>query len=402
MSEHHKVSSVGRPVLLMLGVLLVAANLRAPITGVAPLLGQLEAVFLLSPAEAGLLTTLPLLAFGIIPPFAVMLARSYGLEHSLLIALALIVLGIALRSAGPEWCLYAGTMLVGASIAVGNVLLPSLIKRDFAARVPVVTGFAAITMGAAAALASASIVPLASAYGWRLSLGSVVILPLLALVVRGAQLGEQAQPSREAAAPPPAGLVWKSALAWQVTLFMAINSFLYYVLISWLPAILTTSGYSASAAGSIHGVMQLASAAPGLVLGAIIVRMRDQKLAAASIGILMGVSLAGLNFQPAWATLWAALFGMGSGSGLLLSLIFMSMRASSASQTAALSAMAQGVGYLLAATGPTLAGLLHDRLGSWSVPLMLGVVLSAVMAILGLFAGRSRVIGPALCKPAHQ
>ena len=342
MSQHHKPPRIGRPALLILGLLLIAANLRAPITGVAPLLGQLEAMFFLSPAQAGLLTTLPLLAFGIISPFAVMLARKYGLEHSLLIALVLIVSGIALRSAGPEWCLFAGTILIGASIAVGNVLLPSLVKRDFPAKVPVVTGFAAITMGAAAALASASAVPLDAVYGWQLSLGAIVILPLLALAVWGVQLGEHTRPVRGDAPPPHIGLVWKSALAWQVTLFMAVNSFLYYVLISWLPAILTASGYSASTAGAIHGVMQLASAAPGLVLGAIIVRMRDQKLAAATVGILMGISLAGLDFHPAWAVLWAALFGMGSGSGLLLSLIFMSMRASSASQTAALSAMAQG------------------------------------------------------------
>lgn len=378
--------------LLLLGIFLIAGSLRAPITAVAPLLSQLEEAFRLSPAEAGMLTTLPLFAFGILSPFAVMLAREYGLERSLFMALTLLVAGIALRSSGPEWALFVGTFLIGASIAVGNVLLPSLVKRDFPQKVPVITGFVVIAMSAVAALTSAIAVPLAATFQWKIALGSVALAPIAALMIWSAQLGGHTVPARGTATPPHGGPVWRSALAWQVTLFMAINSFLFYVMIAWLPAILTASGYSASAAGTIHGIMQLASAAPGFVLGALIVRMKDQRLPAAASGLLMAASLAGLWLSPAWATLWAAIFGFGSGASMLLALMFMGLRAGNAGQTAALSGMAQCVGYLLASTGPTLAGLLHDRMGSWSTPLLIGIVLSGGLTLFGLLAGRAHII----------
>lgn len=384
--------------LLLLGIFVIAGSLRAPITAVAPLLSQLREAFHLSPAEAGMLTTLPLFAFGILSPFAVMLAREYGLERSLFMALTLLVGGIALRSSGPEWALFVGTFLIGASIAVGNVLLPSLVKRDFPQKVPAITGFVVIAMSAVAALTSSVAVPLAAAVQWQIALGSVALAPIAALMIWSAQLGGHTAPARGTATPPHGGTVWRSALAWQVTLFMAINSFLFYVMIAWLPAILTASGYSASAAGTIHGVMQLASAAPGFVLGAIIARMKDQRLPSAMSGLLLAVSLAGLWLLPTWATLWSALFGFGSGASMLLALMFMGLRAGNASQTAALSGMAQCVGYLLASTGPTLAGLLHDRLGSWSAPLGIGILLSGGLAIFGLLAGRTRVIDT----PGHR
>src|SRR5262249_19895590 len=158
-------------------------------------------------------------------------------------------------------------------IAVGNVLLPSLVKRDFPSKVPTVTGLSALMMGGAAAFASASVVPLNTAFGWQAALGSVGILPVIGLAVWSTQLKAHTRPAPGTATPPHGGPVWRSALAWQVTLFMGVNSFLYYVLIAWLPAILASSGYSPETAGSLHGAMQLASAFPGLVLGPIVSRM---------------------------------------------------------------------------------------------------------------------------------
>lgn len=180
MSHRASAVAVGRPLLLLAGLLLIASNLRAPITGVAPLVETLQAVFSLSPAEAGLLTTLPLLAFGIVSPFTALFARRLGLERTLFAALLLIGGGIVLRSAGTVWGLYLGTAIIGVGIAVGNVLLPSLVKRDFPGRVAGVTGGCALTMGIASALASACVVPLADGLGWQLALGAAMLWPLLA------------------------------------------------------------------------------------------------------------------------------------------------------------------------------------------------------------------------------
>ena len=160
---------------LLAGILLIAANLRAPITGLAPVLAMIQADFGLGTVQAGILTTLPLLAFALLSPVAPLLARRIGLERALFAALVLIAGGVALRSAGPLGCLYGGTAVIGAGIALGNVLLPSLLKRDFPARIATVTSAYALTMGVAAAVASATVFPLATHLGWRGALAAIVV-----------------------------------------------------------------------------------------------------------------------------------------------------------------------------------------------------------------------------------
>ncbi|ANN67539.1 MFS transporter [Bordetella bronchialis] len=381
---------VARPLLLIAGLLLIACTLRAPVTGVAPVLDMIQSAYGLTRAQAGLLTTLPLVAFGVISPFAASIARAYGLERTLFGALVLVIAGMAIRSVAPLWGLFAGTCVIGSGIAIANVLLPSLVKRDFPHKVPTVTGLSALMMGAIAAGASATAVPLAEAYGWRAALGALAVLPLAAIVAWSAQLGAHTAPARSTAAMPHGGRVWHSPIAWQVTLYMGINSLLYYVLVGWLPAILIDHGYTAAQAGSLHGLMQLACALPGLVLGSIVSRMKNQAAISAAMGVAIGVSLVGFLYAPGLATVWAVLFGAGSGSAIILSLMFMSLRVANAHQAAALSGMAQGVGYLLAACGPILAGMAHDVAGNWHTVMAGGIVLSAVMAVFGALAGRAR------------
>ncbi len=373
---------------LLVGILLIAANLRAPITGLAPVLDPIRADFGLSTTAAGALTTLPLLAFALVSPFGARFARQFGLEKSLGGALLAIVLGIGLRSAGPEWCLYAGTALIGMGIAVGNVLLPSLVKRDFPDHVTSLTGAYALAMGVAAALASTAAVPLAHAWGWRAALAAVIILPLAALAVWTAQSGRQEKPAAAGTPLAQEATVWRSALAWQVTLFLGLNSTIYYVAIGWLPTMLIDAGLAPAQAGSLHGVLQLATAVPGLVLGPILSRMRDQRLPAAAVAGLSAVALLGLMLAPELAFVWSILFGMGTGAGIILGLAFIGLRTRNAPQAAALSGMSQSVGYLLAAAGPMAMGALHDALGSWQAPLGICAALALVAAVMGFLAGR--------------
>ncbi|GAA4343428.1 CynX/NimT family MFS transporter [Pigmentiphaga soli] len=384
------------PALLYAGILLIAANLRAPITGVAPLLNLIRPAFGLGTAAAGALTTLPLLAFAAVSPLGARAARAFGLERTLFAALAAIAAGIALRSAGTAACLYLGTAVIGMGIAVGNVLLPSLVKRDFPQRVAATTAAYALAMGLAAALGSALAVPLAHAWGWRGALGAFAVLPLAALAVWAAQLGGHAMPARGAAsAPHGGGALWRSALAWQITLFLGLNSTLYYAAVGWLPTILADAGFSPARAGSLHGLLQLATALPGLVLGPLLARLRDQRAPAAAVAGLAAIALLGLLAAPQWAAVWAFMLGFGSGAAIILGLAFVSLRAASAQQAAALSGMAQGIGYLLAAAGPSVVGAIHDGLGGWTVPLAGCAALAAGAAAMGWLAGRNRHIGGA-------
>lgn len=186
--------------------------------------------------------------------------------------------------------------------------------------------------------------------------------------------------------------IWRSPLAWQVTLFLGINSLVYYVIIGWLPAILISHGYSEAQAGSLHGLLQLATAAPGLLIPLFLHHVKDQRGIAAFVALMCAVGAVGLCFMPAHAITWTLLFGFGSGATMILGLTFIGLRASSAHQAAALSGMAQSVGYLLAACGPPLMGKIHDANSDWSVPLLGVAILSLLMAIFGLCAGRDKEI----------
>ncbi|HHS9473778.1 CynX/NimT family MFS transporter [Raoultella ornithinolytica] len=382
-----------RHLLLIAGILFIASTLRVTFTGAAPLLDAIRADYGLSTAQTGMLTTLPLLAFGLVSPLAAGVGRRLGIERSLLVALVLICLGIGLRSLPSTALLFGGTAIIGCGIALGNVLLPGLIKRDFSQHVARMTGAYSITMGGAAALGSAMVVPLALAgFGWHGALLMLMVFPLLALLVWLPQ-------TRKTATAPLTGSgamhnrgIWRSALAWQVTLFLGINSLVYYVIIGWLPAILQSLGYSEAQAGSLHGLLQLATAAPGLAIPLILHRLKDQRAIAIIVALMCAISACGLWFWPGLAVVWTLIFGFGSGATMILGLTFIGLRANSAHQAAALSGMAQTIGYLLAACGPPLMGKIHDANGDWQIPLLAVALISVVMALFGALAGRDREI----------
>jgi CP family cyanate transporter-like MFS transporter len=371
-------------------VLFIAGALRAPITVVGPLIEVIRSNFELGATEAGLLTTLPLLAFAAISPFAAWL-KKYGLERSLLGAMTLIIAGILLRSGGSAICLYLGTCVIGCGIAVGNVLLPSLVKRDFPTQITPLTAIYSVMMGLSAACASVIAVPLARASGLGWPLALTAMLPLLAAVFLWRLDGWAPEPVHHGHAIEHRR-IWTSAIAWQVTLFLGLNSFVYYVAIGWLPAILTELGYTSEQAGSLHGLMQIAGTIPAVILIPASSRLHDHGKLAGLASLLSAVGFAGLIVEPKLAALWVVLFGCGTGAGLVLGLSFLGLRTPSSHGAAVLSGMAQSVGYGLAAIGPPLIGALRELAATWTVPLVVCAAVSVAMGGLGLLAGRSRTI----------
>ncbi|MGO0790263.1 MFS transporter [Herbaspirillum seropedicae] len=387
----HGVSPVHRSLWLIAGILLIAANLRAPVTAVGPVMGVLQQTFALSAGAAGLMLTLPLLCFALVSPLAARTARSLGLERTLLLALLLIGAGILLRSSGTVAGLLAGTCIIGCGIAGGNVLLPSLLKRDFADDLTRMTAIYALTMNSVSALGSVCAVPLATRLGWAWALAAFIALPLVAMLAWLPQLQRDTRPAN---VPARAASIWRQPLAWQVTFFLGTNSLVYYVVTAWLPSILAANGYSAVQAGNLHGLMQLASALPGLLLVPLGPRIRDHRPVAVSMSAATVLSLVGLIAWPQASLVWVPLFGFGTGAVLILGLAFVGTRVSTPPQAAALSAMAQSVGYLLAATGPIVMGRLHDANGGWTPVLALCAGGAVLMGWLGWLAGRpGRVIG---------
>ena len=372
---------------MIAGFLLIAANLRAALTSVGPLVETVRGDLGLTAGEAGFLGTLPLLTFAAVSPQIPWLARRLGTDQALWTALAVLATGIVLRSVPVTGLLWVGTVLLGAAIAVGNVLLPSLIKRDFPNQAQrshrgVHGGHRRHGVHAAGVA-----VPLAGALpgGWRTALGCWAGFVLVALAVWTPQLArKRSAPDTGRSRPTP----WRSLLAWECAAFMAMSACGFYTVLSWYPSILHSYGTSETTAGWLLFVYQIIGVLMSLVLPPVLTRLPDQRAVAAVSSLLAMIGYLGLLFAPGLAVLWVLVNGVGAGVLFFLALAFFSLRAADPRSSAALSGMGQSIGYLVAAFGPVLFGVLHDATGGWRAPLAVLAGVAAVHTIVGLRAGR--------------
>ncbi|MFE0102551.1 CynX/NimT family MFS transporter [Streptomyces sp. NPDC059009] len=405
---------VGGAPLLAAGVLLIAMNLRPGVVSVSPELDTIRHDTGLSSSLAGLLTTLPILCFGLLAPLAARLARRIGMTRALGALMLLLTAGISLRLAPGMVALFAGTTLLGAAIALSNVLVPSVIKRHFPERTGLMMGLYSVALFCGAALAAGVTVPVGDALGlgWRGAIGVWAVLSALAFLLWLPQLrhgraqeaplpaaapADPADPADPAAASgrPP---LRRSPLAWQITLLMGLQSLVYYACAAWIPALLTDKGMASAEAGWMLSLMSLVGITGSLAFTALVGRVRSQVPFAVCGSVLFAASLVGLTIAPVGgAYAWMIMQGFGSGLLISTALAVIVLRAPDSARAAEMSGMAQGVGYLLAAAGPFLLGALHDATGGWTVPLVLLTVLCVPMGIAGVGAGRVRHLdgGPA-------
>ena len=386
--------------LLMLAIVLLAANLRPALTSVAPLIGQIRTDTGMSNGVAGLLTTLPLLAFGVLSPVAPLLARRFGMEQALLASLLLLTAGILLRSAGAVAALFLGTAILGAAIVVGNVLLPGLVKREFPGRAGLMTSAYSTALGISAALAAGVSVPIMhlTGVGWRGSLALWALPAFLAAVAWIPQLRRSDLPeSTSAQTSQRVSGLWRSPLAWQVTLFMGLQSLAYYVTLTWLPEILREDGMDATRAGWMLALSQAVAIVTMFGAPVIAGRRPSQQGAVVAAVSLSGAGTLGLLIAGSiGSVLWVVLLGLGQGACFSLALTFFALRAADSQHAAALSGMAQTFGYLLAAGGPSLFGVLRDATHSWAVPLVVLLAITVCLLVAGLGAARdAHVAAPA-------
>ncbi|HSM04221.1 MAG TPA: MFS transporter [Longimicrobiales bacterium] len=376
-------------------ILLVALNLRTALASVGPLVPEIREGTGLSNGALGLLTTLPLLAFGTLSVVAAVAGRRLGIERAIALALLLVAGGTALRAAPPVALLFLGTGLFGVGVAVVNVLLPALAKRDFAHRSGPITGLYSGGMGVGAGLGAGLTVPLAAVLGWRGALGVWALPALVALLAWLPLARSRKGPPRATGVPGSFRALAGSGLAWQVAVFMGLQSLSFYVVLTWLPDILVASGLPRARAGWLLGLAQATGVAGTVLVALRAGAVQDQRNLVWAVAILEGVGLGGLLLPggPLPAT-WVSLVGFAQGGAFGLALIFLVVRARDPDSASDLSGMAQSVGYLLAAVGPPLFGLLHDGSGGWSIPLatLLGLVLVKTWA--GLGAGQPHRVVP--------
>jgi MFS transporter, CP family, cyanate transporter len=374
----------------MLAFFLLVANLRPALTGVGPLLEAIRTSLGLSGVAAGLLPTLPLLIFAVFSPFA-RLGDVFGIERTLLGCLGLIVAGIVLRSQGSITALLAGTVIFSTGIGIANVLVPSLIKRDFPHQVESMTTAYVMVMTLTGAVATGLAVPLAAQLvgGWRASLAIWALFAALAFLcwlpeTRKAH-ATVATPRRGHAAAKP---IWRSAVAWQVTAFMGLQFLIYYVTISWLPLFLVDHGETAAAAGWLLTLYQVTSFAVGTIAPALLRRGRDQRVLAVGGSVVTALSVLALLIVPRLAGLWLLVCGASFGTTFILAFALIGLRSSDHRQAASLSTMAQATAYLIAATGPVAFGWIHDHAIGWTIPMLSLLAVGIIQAVAGFGAGR--------------
>ena len=376
----------GRAALLAaIGIMLVAANLRPAVVSVSPLIDAISGSFGFTSFTAGLLTTLPVLFFGVSAPIAPRLAHRFGIERTIFGALAVLVAGIVLRLIPSAAALFGGSVLIGVGIGVCNVVLPALIKRDFAHRSGLMTGLYSMTLSGGAAVAAGLTVPIDEVLhgDWRVTLAAWGVLVVLAMVqwipqLRRVHTIETAKPSSG---------VWRDRTAWAITLYMGCQSLIFYTFGGWLPKFLIDDrGLSTGAAGAVLAIGQTVGLTCSLLAPIVAGRFADQRVITLGSLAISSMGFVGLLTVHGWQPLWAGIIMIGPGCGIGLALLFMVLRSNSTRQASNVSGMAQSVGYVLAAIGPILIGAIHDSTGSWTVAM---TVLACVAIPQGVAALRA-------------
>lgn len=392
MTQPPRLESKTSNAMLIAGILLIAINLRPALASVGPLIEDIRVSTGLSSSLLGLLTTLPLIGFGVLSTFTPLLTSRFGIGGTMLVAMGLLCVGCGLRTLDSIPALYIGTLLAGISIAIGNVLLPSIAKRNFASESGFITSLYSSAMGLGAALAAGASIPVAHdlGLGWRGALGIWAIPALIAGIVwlpqvRGLKPSESSRSLSKALKD-----LGTSTLAWQVALFMGLQSLTFYVVLAWLPAILQSRGYDAEYSGWMLSLSQATGILGSLTIPVLAGRRPDQRGIIAGLFCVELVAIFGLLFPAlGFVEIWITLIGMVLGGSFGLALLFIVVRSTDTESATELSGMAQSIGYLVAATGPTLFGSLLDLSGNWDWGLYMLLVIAVLKLAMGLGAGRS-------------
>lgn len=382
--------------LSVLGIILVASNLRSPLTAVGPVLDEIASQLHLTKTEAGFLTAIPLFVFA---AFSVLIGKfsiKYRIEKLVFISLILLIIGLYLRINDSIFSLFFGSALVGIGICIGNVVMPAFIKKEFPKKVGMMTGVYSVGMNLTAAFAAGFSIKIGlwTTIGWKGSLGIWIIPVFITLLVWIFQLLKKVNiVSKNTSSNTSEVNIYKSKIAWSISFFMGLQSLIYYCIIAWLPIILISYGMKKEDAGWILSYLQFAML-PITFVGPIIAsRMKNQKILIYFISLCFILAFLLLNFYNIkFVVLAAILLGIANGLAFSLVMLFFSMRTKSPISAVKLSGMSQSIGYLLAGFGPPIFGKLFEFTNQWTYSFYFLLFISVILCFSGVYAAQNKTV----------
>ena len=380
--------------LVLCAMILLATNMRAPIVALGAIAPVVKEALNISEIQIGWLGAVPMLGFALGALISPAIGKRFGLENTLIAMIALLTTGMILRTVIPTWTGFLiGTLLLTLAIGFANTLAAPVIKQHTPQHIPLITGLFSLTMTVTAGIVSGIVLPLSEQVGWQWALGGWTVLGIFALLiwlflrVRLGSSNHQLVISTDKDASVIS--IWRTAFAWQIAVFMGLQSLLFYTVASFLPSILVSKGLSAVSAGQMGSVFQFMAPISILSLTWLINRGRPIQALAVFAAVLNVIGVLGISYLSAeLAWLWSAMMGIGCSAIFTLSMMLFSLRTYTTNQSSELSGMAQAVGYLIAFFGPLGTGWLHEATDSWSLPLFIILILMIANVVIAWLVSR--------------
>ncbi len=381
--------------LLAFSIILIALNLRIPITSVGPDVIMIEKQYSLSAAAAGWITTIPLLVFATLSQFISGISGKYGYGKLLLLGLVLMIVGELVRSFLGEAGLFAGTLVIGLGIVTANVLIPSVIKHRFANKVGFMTSLYVTCMNIAGAIGVGATIPIAKHFGWswQPALSMWVVLAIIALIFWIPFCTQHKVPDASELQADKKR-IWSYGMAWWVSAFYGLQSIIFFSLITWLPSMIVAKGMTTEFATNLTFALMLFTIPTSILTPILCSKMKSQSALIAGIAAayVVGLSLFIIAESHALLICSVIIISLTIGGCISSALLFFTLRSANTKRTTELSGLAQSVGYLMGALGPLLVGFMYDQFHSWKEALLTLIALAILMILSGSMAGRNKQI----------
>ena len=381
--------------LLLLGLLLLGVCMRMPITAIPSVVKEIAATFNVAPTSLGILTTIPLLCFGLLSALVSATAQRLGNELTLEIAMVLMFIGSYLRIINFTW-LILGTALVGIAITCINVLLPAIIADKYPDKIGSVTGMYNTAMTLFAAIGAYAITPITHQSSWQTAVTIISVIALITAIVWLPNLKYNERVANTAATQETKGTnMWKNMNAWWLLLFFGGQCFVFYSIVAWLPSIAMDAGLSSNQASLIAGLLQLFSIPFAFLIPVIATRMTNRQPIMLFAGIVSMLGTLMMFFHVgsfAYFCIVALLLGAGTTTTFVLAMTLFGLKTKNATDTRSLSGMVQSVGYLISALGPIVVGNLNAQTHGWFASLVVIMIAALFFTVCGVLAERRQYI----------